>query len=47
MLFRSPGVGDDQLDAGLGGGFLDGTDDVLDTGLGAIDDEREAAKGRA
>ena len=40
-----PAVGDRQGHAGLLGGFLDGTHDVIHPGLGAVDDEREAADG--
>ena len=40
-----PAVGDGEGHAGFLGGFLDRTHDVIHPGLGAVDDEREAADG--
>ena len=40
-----PAFGEAQRHAGFLGGFLDRTHDVIHPGLGAVDDEREAADG--
>ena len=40
-----PAIRDREGHAGFLGGVLDRTDDVIHTGLGAVDDEREAADG--
>ena len=40
-----PAVGDREGHAGFLGGFLDRTHDIIHPGLGAVDDEREAADG--
>ena len=45
LAAHRPAVGDSKSDFGFLGCFLDGLNDGLDTGLGAIDDERETADG--